>query len=189
MGKRVSDEELADPGQVAPIRVGPGFRVEFPGCDPAAAEIAANLVRLSSAFLEEVDRRRRGIANLSASGFEALAVLDGADEPLTASVIAARLLVTSASSTSLIDTLARRGYVVRLPHAGDRRKVLVQITDAGRVVVDRVLPVVHAAATDAFEAVPPAQRDTVLEACTRARTRLVELAAQDVPTPGPRVRP
>jgi len=64
-----------------PIRVGRGFRREFPGCDAAAAEALANLVRASNEALGELDRRRRVLADISASGFEALAVLDGPPAP------------------------------------------------------------------------------------------------------------
>ncbi len=81
---------------------------------------------------------------MSATGKQALAVLDGAGEPLEPGIIAERLLITSGSMTSLLDTLEKAGYVKRGPHPSDRRKVLVDITDAGNVVVDAMLPVIHA---------------------------------------------
>ena len=89
----------------SPIRVPADFEREFPGASRSAAELAANLVRASDAFLAEVDRRRRKITDLSASAFQALAILDGAGEALAPHVIAERLLVSSASMTSLLDTL------------------------------------------------------------------------------------
>lgn len=42
--------------------------------------------------------------------------------------------------TSMLDTLDKRGLVVRLRHATDRRKVLLELTDAGRATLDRFLP-------------------------------------------------
>ena len=132
---------------VAPIRVPADFEREFPGASRSAAEVAANLVRTADALLAEFERRRREIADLSASAFQALAILEGADEPLAGHVIAERLLVSSASMTSLLDTLERRGLIERHRHPDDRRKVLIHLTDEARAIVDQMLPAVHAAAT------------------------------------------
>jgi DNA-binding MarR family transcriptional regulator len=189
-GVQIGGTQTPDPGAaVQPVRVGAGFRAEFPGCTPLAAEAAANVVRLVSDYLAELTRRRRDIAALSASGFEALAILDGAPEPLTGSAIAERLLVTTASITSLIDTLAARGYVTRTQHPSDRRKVLVAITDAGRDVVDRVLPVVYRAAQDAFGGLGDDRLEALIATAIVVRARLAAVASDPPPQPGPRVRP
>lgn len=74
---------------------------------PSAAEAAANLVHVATAFLNEIPRRRTSIARLSPTAFQALAVLQGAGEPLPSNVMAGRLLVSTASATSLVDTLER----------------------------------------------------------------------------------
>jgi DNA-binding MarR family transcriptional regulator len=42
------------------------------------------------------------------------------------------LMLSSAGITSRLDRLERRGYVKRLRDPGDRRGVLVELTDAGR---------------------------------------------------------
>jgi DNA-binding MarR family transcriptional regulator len=159
----------------ATVRVGAGFRSEFPTADPSAAEAGANLVRTSSLWLAELARRRRDIADLSASGFQALAILEGAGEPLPATVLADRLLVTTASITSLLDTLVRRGLVERRAHPKDRRKILVALTPAGAEVVDRVLPLVHATATDVFTVLSPRERETLVGLLGRVQQRLGEI--------------
>lgn len=173
--------------QVAdPIRVPADFEQEFPGASRSAAEVAANLVRTADAFLAEVERRRRKIADLSPSAFEALAILEGADEPLAGHVIAERLLVSSASVTSLLDTLERRGLVEREPHPTDRRKILVHLTTEARGIVDRMLPVVHGTATEALDAIPEADRDRLLASLAAIRGRLADLAEQPPRVPEPR---
>lgn len=91
------------------MRVPDDFEQEFPGASRSAAESAANLVRTADALLREFDRRRREVADLSASGFQAFAILDGAGEPLPSHVVSEGLLVSSASMTSLFDTLERVG--------------------------------------------------------------------------------
>ncbi len=173
---------------VTAIRVPTDFQQEFPGASRSAAEVAANLVRAADAFLAEVERRRRGIADLSASAFQALAILEGAQEPLAAHVIAERLLVSSASMTSLLDTLERRGLVDRHPHATDRRKVLISLTDEAREIVDQMLPVVHAAATEALADLAEADREQLITSLTTIRARLDVLASQPPSTPKPRRR-
>ncbi len=47
-------------------------------------------------------------------------------------MIAERLLTTTGSMTSLLDTLEKRGLIRRLPHPDDRRKLLVDITPAAQ---------------------------------------------------------
>ena len=69
-----------------------------------------------------------------------MAIIDGAGEPLSPTTIAERLIVTTATVTSLLDTLEKRGLVVRQPDPADRRKLLVSITDEARTIVDQFLP-------------------------------------------------
>lgn len=171
------------------IRVPADFEREFPGASRSAAELAANLVRTSDAFLAELDRRRREISDLSASAFQALAILDGAGEPLAAHVIAERMLVSSASMTSLLDTLEGRGLIERHPHPTDRRKVLIQVTDEACEIVDRMLPTVHAAATEALADLAESDREQLIVSLTSIRTRLAVIASQPPPTPKPRRKP
>ncbi len=171
---------------LTPIRVPADFEREFPGASRSAAEVAANLVRTADALLAEFDRRRREISDLSASAFQVLAILEGADEPLAGHVIAERLLVSSASMTSLLDTLERRGLVERHRHPDDRRKVLIQLTDEARRVVDHMLPAVHAAATEAFADVDEPDREQLIEMLTATRNRLAEMASRPPAVPKPR---
>ncbi|MGN6472287.1 MAG: MarR family winged helix-turn-helix transcriptional regulator [Mycobacteriales bacterium] len=169
------------------IRVPPHFEAEFPGASRSAAELAANLVRTSDAFVAELDRRRRGIADLSASAFQTLAVLEGAAGPLASHEISEHLLVTTASMTSLLNTLERRGLVDRRPHPDDRRKILVAITSEGRRVVDQVLPVVHATATEMFDGIAEGDRERLILLLTAARSQAVAMAGE-TPKPPPKRR-
>lgn len=175
--------------EAVPIRVPVGFEQEFPGASRSAAEAAATLVRTADALLREFDRRRRTLADLSPSGFQALAILDGAGEPLAGHVVAERLLVSSSSMTSLFDTLQRRGFVERRPHPVDRRKVLIHLTDAGRGLVDPMLPVVHATSTEAFSVLTEGDREQLIKLLSAVHSRLADLATSTPPSPKPRHRP
>jgi len=126
------------------VRVDPDFVEEFPGADARATECYANLVRTGDLLIGLHNLQAWEEYRLSASAKQALAILDGAGEPLEPGVIAERLLITSGSVTSLIDTLERSGYVERRRHPSDRRKVLVDITRDGIAIVDAMLPSLHA---------------------------------------------
>src|SRR4051794_6606298 len=142
-----------------PIRVPDDFEQEFPGASRSGAEVAANLVRTADALVTEISRRRRRVADLSPSAFQALAILEGAGEPLDAGTIAERLLVSSASTTSLLDTLERRGLVEPPAPPTDRRKTLVHLTDEARDIVDRMLPEVHAVTAAAVASLSERERE------------------------------
>lgn len=60
-------------------------------------------------------------------------VLDHLDEidPVTLNALARHMGVTAATMSVTIDRLERKGYVVRLRDAGDRRRVNVRLTTAG----------------------------------------------------------
>ncbi len=163
------------------MRVPAGFESEFPGASRSAAEVAANLARTQMALLAEIERPPREAHGLSASAFQTLAILDGAGEPLPGHVIAERLLVSSASMTSLVDTLERRGLVERRPHPTDRRKVLIHLTPDAQRVVDQQLPAIHAVITQAISTLAESDREHLLTSLTTIRARLSLVAGQPLP--------
>ena len=112
----------------------------FPGGDVSSTEAYASLARTGTALLQELDRCILGSFQMPQAAATALAVVEGADEPLTPSQISERMLVASATMTATLDLLEDRGWVVRRPNTEDRRSVLVEITDEGRAAADRLLP-------------------------------------------------
>ena len=73
-------------------------------------------------------------------------------------MIADRLIITTASMTSLLDTLQRRGLVQRTPDAKDRRRVVVTITAEGSRVIRRLLPEMLALQDEVAAGLSPADR-------------------------------
>jgi DNA-binding MarR family transcriptional regulator len=122
--------------------VGETFEQEIPGASALATECVINVVATSqlieSLIAPELQARR-----VSMGGVNALEILRGAGTPLQPSVISERMLVTRGTVTSLIDTLERRGLVARTDHPSDRRKGLVDITDAGRALLEDFMPMLH----------------------------------------------
>ena len=165
-----------------PLRQAAHFEAEFPGASRSASEVLLNLARTSSVSLAELDRRHKSaIGNLSLSGWQALAVIEGADEPLPPKVIGERLLLTSGSITSLLDTLERRGFVRREPHPDDRRKLLVHITDEARKLVDLMLAQVHATSIDVMAGVSEAEREQVIQTLAKIRANAEAMGSRPVP--------
>jgi DNA-binding MarR family transcriptional regulator len=125
------------------IVVDGSFTDEYPGADPLATECYANLVRTGDRLIGLHDRQAWEDYNLSGTAKQALAVIEGAGEPLEPSVIAERLIITTGSMTSMLNTLERRGFVRRMPHPQDRRKLLIAITTKGAAITDDMLPSLH----------------------------------------------
>jgi DNA-binding MarR family transcriptional regulator len=126
------------------IRVGDDFEHEYPGASALATECFANVYRAADLLMALHNRQTLDEYQLSPSGRQVLAIVEGAGEPLEPSVIADRLLITTGSVTSLLDNLEKRGLIRRLPHPQDRRKLLIDITPAAQTIVDKLLPSLHA---------------------------------------------
>jgi len=144
-------------------------------------------VRAGYAFISLVNKTLRQ-HDLSAAGRETLAVLDGADGPLSPGVIAERLIVTAATMTSVVDTLERRGMVERTIDKADRRRQLVSLTTAGREAVDAFLPQIVTLQTELMRDFTEDERvqltsylDRMREALTGLEERADDVAGQAAP--------
>lgn len=102
-----------------------------PSCDPLNSQTHVWIMRACGAILNAQAEELRPLG-LSPSAFNVLMALHNTDRhTLEPCQLADRLLVSRPSITGLIDTLQAKGLVVRRPHADDRRRVLVELTDAG----------------------------------------------------------
>ena len=120
----------------------------------------------------------------------ALAVIDGAGEPLTPSQVSDRVLVASATMTATLDLLERRGWIRRIPNPDDRRSVLIEITSDGRAITDQLLPGIRALERSVLSVLTPGERAGLLELLAKILARAAEVAAeQPGPLSGQRARP
>jgi DNA-binding MarR family transcriptional regulator len=165
------------------------FEQEFPGLSESANASAQALVQVGEAFLALVDKALRH-HRLSQAGRQALAVLEGAGQPLSPTTLAERLIVTTASVTSLLDTLERRGLVQRRPDPTDRRRLLVALTDDGRALVEQFLPEVVALQTAVMAELSETQRQQLLRLLSKVRDGMAttdpEAVVRDAPRRGRR---
>jgi len=141
---------------------------EQPGSGASANECVVEVVRTGTAFVA-LANRVLGDYQLSAAARQALAVLDGAGEPLSPTEIARRLIVTTASVTSLLDTLERRGLIERRPDPDDRRRLLIAVTPAAQRLVRRYVPQIVAVQEAVMKDIPEHDRQQLIAVLARIR--------------------
>lgn len=115
------------------IHLTPDFDARYPGASAQATEAAMNLVRTADLLVKRIGELVQPFDLTPSSGL-VLGILADADGPLPPHQIAERLIISRATVTGLLDSLERRGYVQRLPHATDRRMLGIALTETGRQV-------------------------------------------------------
>lgn len=150
------------------IKVGEDFQDEYPGASALATECYANVVRTGDMLIGLHNQQAWDDHRLSATAKQALAVIEGAGEPVEPGVVADRLIITTGSMTSLLDTLQKRGLIVRMPHPQDRRKLLVDVTPEAIAIVNEMIPSFHQRERTIVDAaLTPAEQRRLLELLAR----------------------
>jgi DNA-binding MarR family transcriptional regulator len=144
------------------------WRRERPDLDLGPMEVLSRISRLA----HHLDRRRAAV--FSAHGlepweFDVLAALrrSGLPYQLSPGQLVRETLVTSGTMTNRVDRLAARTLVSRDDHPGDRRGVLVRLTDRGRETVDGALADLLAAERAMLVDLPDAARTELAGALRR----------------------
>ncbi|MBD3176591.1 MAG: MarR family transcriptional regulator [Armatimonadia bacterium] len=152
------------------------FMKDVPGADwrrvagfLGILDFAAAWIGITGDWLEEHD--------LSIGRFMVLMTLTvlGRDG-LAPSEIAERAQVTRATVTGLIDGLEADGLVERRPSIDDRRRILVQLTPAGRRLMGRLLPKHMERMTRVMQALTLEEARELRDFATRMKARTEELA-------------
>jgi DNA-binding MarR family transcriptional regulator len=103
----------------------------LPYLNPDMEGAATRVMRLTD-HLRKVKQRSLIDHDLHKHEYDTLGALAGRGGRTIPSELAADLNMPRASVTGRLDALERRGYVRRTPSATDRRRVDVELTDAGR---------------------------------------------------------
>ena len=105
-------------------------------CEPLNVQAVIWLFRAFNAAMNGQSEELRPIG-LSPSAWNVLMALHNTEDRLLEPCqLANRLLISRPSVTGLLDTLQTKNLVERLPHAEDRRRVLVRLTDAGLELIE-----------------------------------------------------
>jgi MarR family transcriptional regulator, lower aerobic nicotinate degradation pathway regulator len=125
---------------------------------------ADGLAQLSFLIHAILERRARE-QDLSIIQLRLLGVLR--DRKPTMNELARLLGLDKSSVTGLIDRAERRGLVMRVPSATDRRAVLVSLTDHGRSLAAAGAARFEADITLLLEHLPPSDRDALSRLISR----------------------
>ncbi|MFT4305413.1 MAG: MarR family transcriptional regulator [Microbacterium sp.] len=125
-------------------------------------------LRMATFRLARRLRAQRVLDTMSDGQFAVLATLRW-NGPHTLGQLAARERVKAPSMNRTVNCLEESGYVARVPDELDRRKANIDITDAGRDLVDRTQRTRDAWLEEALDALSPADRDTLLRAAPLMR--------------------
>ena len=98
-----------------------------PGWDQTASLVALRELMTTGARVNHVVARRAGLSESELVTLEHLS-----REEIGPAEIARRLEVSTAAATGIVDRLVARGHVERQPHAQDRRRTQLVLTESGR---------------------------------------------------------
>ena len=104
----------------------------------AAVRAYVKLMRASRSVLARVERAlaKDGLTPTQLGVLEVL-LHQGA---LSHRALGAKVLTSAGNVTDVVDKLAARGLLLRVRGVGDRRQVRVELTAAGRLLIERVFP-------------------------------------------------
>jgi len=153
------------------IRIAPDFGVRYPDGSALATETAMNLVRTADLLVKRIAGIVQPFGLTPSSGL-VLGILADAAEPLPPNQIAERLILTRATVTGLVDSLERRGYVRRLPHATDRRMLLIELTGLGRETAHAFRLEVHRHQKQWLSVLDPREQSQLIETLHRLQSAL-----------------
>ena len=121
---------------------------------------------------------------LSSADFDVLATLRRAGEPfrLNPTALSASSMVSSGGMTKRLDRLERAALVRRMADPADRRGVIVELTPAGRQLVDQAVEAHIANEERLLAALPAAQRATLVDILRVLLTALEQGESSVAPT-------
>ena len=115
------------------------WRTVHPDLDTAPMEIIGRINRCA-ALLQQAEDAPLRRASLSRAEFDLLGALRRTGHELTPSELTRETFSSGAAVTKRLKALSERGLVERRGDTRDRRVAHVRLTDAGRDLVDGILP-------------------------------------------------
>jgi MarR family transcriptional regulator, 2-MHQ and catechol-resistance regulon repressor len=134
--------------------------------DPLAHRALQALMRAETSVRRVLaaDLEREGV---SAAGFSALVVLTTAGGSLELRTLRRRLGWSKANATEVTTTLGQRALVERRRLETDRRAVVLDLTPAGRSVVERLFPGHADRVTTAFARLDDDEKRNLADICRK----------------------
>ncbi|WP_068160975.1 MarR family winged helix-turn-helix transcriptional regulator [Rhodococcus phenolicus] len=120
-------------------RVRTAWAESYPELDTRPIDVIGRIIRVSSLALNQLDHELTG-SGVTRTEFEVLCALARSPHPLRASEVTSVTGMSGASTTKHADRLVGLGLLERKRLERDGRVVLLDLTDAGRRVVEAEYP-------------------------------------------------
>ena len=141
--------------------------------DPTAGRTFGFLVQDVARLLKRHFERRARQGGLPITRRQAAVMIYVArHEGVSQAEVAARLDLEPISLVRLLDKLCEDGMVERRAHPTDRRVRTLWLTAAARPVLENILEINLAIRVEAFAGLPPATRDTFIDALEQIKENL-----------------
>ncbi len=144
---------------------------EISSSDSAEIEAYRLFLKLHRLF-QELNREEFRPYDLSTPQYAIL--FHASEEGVPLSTICNEILADNSNLTRMVDRLEARGLVRRAPDSGDRRVTLVQLTPAGKALIDILRPRHRACVEERMGALDPAQLAALHDAMQTLYTSLSE---------------
>lgn len=139
-----------------------------PSASPATEASLASDFRMATFRLARRLRSERAVDSMSDGQFAVLAALK-VHGPHTLGELADRERVSAPSMNRTVNALEESGYLSRTADADDRRKVNIQLTDAGLAVVEETVRRRDSWLEHALEELAPDEREVLAHAAAIMR--------------------
>jgi DNA-binding MarR family transcriptional regulator len=120
-------------------------------------ELIAETMAAMRAFqiaVDEVDEQVARRAKINRTDLRCLDVLTSSNDGMVAGALAKLTGLSTGGMTVVVDRLEAAGYVRRVPHPDDRRRVLVKATPKARRLIDRLYGDLGRVARERLEGLP-----------------------------------
>lgn len=142
-------------------RVSQEWARAYPDLDTQPIEVVARVNRIATVLAHQLDLDLES-HSITRSEFDVLGALARSDRPLRASEVVSTTMLSGASITKLSERLSDLGLLQRKKSERDGRVVLLELTDAGRELVDIQFPRRLARDTAMLATLSPDERSTLI---------------------------
>ena len=119
---------------------------------------------------------------LTPAGYNVLAILRGSEtQSYPMHQLSSQLLVSRQNITQIVDALEAKGLAERVPNPDDRRGRLVQLTPAGKQLVEIVAPRHYSGNTAVMSVLREPEIELLTDYLERIQARILELRALECP--------
>jgi DNA-binding MarR family transcriptional regulator len=155
---------------MAKVTLSDDFYEQTPDANKLATEAVMNTIRTADLLFDRIGQLLRPLGVSSAGGLALGQLRDHG--PMSPSELGERLIVTRATVTGVVDSLERRGYVLRSPNPTDRRGIIVELTPAGVGAVAQVRTIIHKQERDWMGALSEDELATYIELMHRIQSNV-----------------